>query len=151
MVVSLTMASGCSSVNMQSIDKHNIELEILDAFGGLVQASKSLDSNRYFEYFDKEHFTGLNADGTVWHSIDSLETLISAGFPMVEKVLSLEFKNVKVTVINQTTAILVNEYTQSMLLKSGDTISQSGGGTQVWSKADGVWKLVSVSASEASQ
>jgi hypothetical protein len=137
-------------MNMKSEDKNKVETEVLDAFKGLVQASESLDSNRYFAYFDKEKFSGLNADGTVWHSIKSLETIISAGFPMIEKTISLEFKNVKVTVINPTTAILVNEYTQSMLLKSGDIVKQSGGGTQVWFKSKSEWKLVSVSASEAS-
>ena len=69
---------------------------------------------------------------------------------MIEKITSLEFKNVKVTVINPTTAILVNEYTQTILLKSGDTINQSDGGTQIWSKYNSEWKLVSVSASDAS-
>ena len=134
---------------MEPIDKNKIELEVRDTFKSLAEASRSLDSTRYIEHFDKEKFTGLNADGTVWHSINGLEALISAGFPLIEKVISLEFKNVKVTVINQTTAILVNEYTQTTLLKSGDTVMQSGGGTQVWSITNSAWKLVSVSASEA--
>lgn len=134
---------------MKSIDKNKIEVEILDVFNGLVQASKSLNSRKYFDYFDKEKFTGLNVDGTVWHSIQSLEAMISSGFAMTEKITSLEFKNVKVTVINSTIAILVNEYTQSMQLKSGDVVTLSGGGTQVWSNSNKVWKLVSISASQA--
>ena len=150
-IASLITLSGCSTENMEYVDKNKLEAEVLDTFNGLVKASKSLDPNKYFEYFNKEKFTGLNADGTVWHCIENLETLIFSGFPMVERVTSLEFKNVKVTLINSTTAILVNEYTQSMLLKSGDTVNQSGGGTQVWSKFNGDWKLVSVSASEASR
>lgn len=133
---------------MKPIDK-NIEQEVLAAFDGLVKAAESLDADGYFAFFDKERFSGLNADGTVWHSFNDLQTLISSGFPMIEKNISLEFKNVKVTVINVTTAILVNEYTQSILLKSGDVVKQSGGGTQVWSKSDGTWKLVSVSASNS--
>jgi hypothetical protein len=133
---------------MKATDKKETETEVLAAFNGLVEASKSLNSDRYFEYFDKENFTGLNADGTVWHSISGLEAMIPAGFSMVEKITSLEFKNVKVTILNQTMAILVNEYTQSMLLKSGDVVTQSGGGTQVWFKRSGIWKLVSVSASD---
>lgn len=135
---------------MESSDKSITEIEVLAAFNGLVEASKSLNSNRYFEYFDKEKFTGLNADGTVWHSISGLEAMIPSGFAMVEKIISLEFKNVKVTVLNQTTAILVNEYNQLMLLKSGGEVTQAGGGTQVWFKESGIWKLVSVSASDVS-
>ncbi|MBY0574272.1 MAG: nuclear transport factor 2 family protein [Undibacterium sp.] len=136
-------------MNIESADTNQIEAEVRVAFEGLVQASTALDSNRYFDYFDKNKFTGLNADGTVWHSIQALEKIIYAGFPLVDKITSLEFKNVKVTVINPSTAILVNEFTQSILLKSGDTVKQSGGGTQVWVKTNGAWKLVSVSASDA--
>lgn len=134
---------------MKFENKHQIELEVLEAIKGLVDAVESLDSNRYFEYFDKEKFTGLNADGTVWHSIDDLEAIISSGFRVVEKNISLEFNKVKVTVINATTAILVNEYKQSILLKNSNIIEQAGGGTQVWFKSNGTWKLVSISASEA--
>lgn len=127
-----------------------VETEVLDAFKGLVDASTALDASRYFEYFDKVKFTGLNADGKVWHSIKDLEDLIVPGFSAVEKSISLEFFNVKVTVINSTTAILVNEFKQTILLKNGNVVEQSGGGTQVWSRSESAWKLVSVSASNAS-
>lgn len=146
----LINASGCGTVNMKSEKFRSVEAEVLDAFKGLVDASTGLDANRYFEYFDKEKFTGLNADGKVWHSIKNLEDLIVPGFSAVEKSISLEFFNVKVTVINPTTAILVNEFKQSILLKDGSVLEQSGGGTQVWSRSESVWKLVSVSASNAS-
>ncbi len=60
---------------------------------------------------------------------------------------SLKFPNVNVSVIDDNTAILVNEFTQTVLLRNGTTYTASGGGTQVWSKRSGQWKLVSVSAS----
>ncbi|MBV1909794.1 MAG: nuclear transport factor 2 family protein [Kangiellaceae bacterium] len=136
---------------MKSVNNEQIESEVLEAFKDLSEAAESLDTERYFEFFDKEKFTGLNTDGSVWHSFDNLEVLILSGFPIIEQSISLEFNNVKVTVINPTTAILVNEYIHSILLKSGDEVQQLGGGTQVWSKTNGLWKLVSVSASESSQ
>ena len=135
---------------MELVHNNKIETDVLTAFYGLVEASKSLDSNRYFEYYDTEKFTGLNADGTVWHSFKDLETLIDTGFSLTEKVIALEFKKVKVTVISPDTAILVNEYTQSTLLKNGDVVKGAGGGVQVWFKSGLAWKLVSVSASEVS-
>jgi hypothetical protein len=128
-----------------------IEAEVIGAFRGLVDASEALDSNRYFEYIDKDKFTGLSADGKAWHTFKDLENVISTGFQMVERIISLEFSNVKVTVINPSMAILVNEYKQTILLKNTDTVQQSGGGTQVWSKSENAWKLVSISASDASQ
>ncbi|WP_199608895.1 hypothetical protein [Flocculibacter collagenilyticus] len=42
---------------------------------------------------------------------------------------------------------LVNEYIQSMKLHDGRIVNSAGGGAQVWSKQNGSWKIVSVSAS----
>ncbi|MCE3264100.1 MAG: nuclear transport factor 2 family protein [Pseudoduganella sp.] len=135
---------------MNPADIGKIESEVLQAFEGLVEASRLLDPALYFEYYDKEKFTGLNADGKVWLSIEGLESLIMSGFPAIERSLSLEFANVKVTVIDRSTAILVNEFKQSLLLKDGRTVNSSGGGVQVWHLFQDKWKLVSVSASDAS-
>lgn len=52
------------------------------------------------------------------------------------------------SVIDSYTAVLVNEFVQSMTLKDGSIINVSGGGSQVWSKRSGNWKIVSVSASD---
>ena len=127
-----------------------IEAEVMAAFQGLVDASTALDATRYFEFIDNEKFSGLSADGKAWHAFRDLEQVVAGGFPMVEKITSLEFANVKVTVINQSTAILVNEFKQEILLKDGSVVRQAGGGTQVWSKNGDAWKIVSISASDAS-
>jgi hypothetical protein len=126
-----------------------IETEVLQAFEGLVEASRKLDPALYFECYDMEKFTGLNANGKVWLSIKELEDLITFGFSAIERSLALEFSNVKVTVIDRSTAILVNEYKQSLLLKDGSTVHSAGGGVQVWHRSQDKWKLVSVSASDA--
>lgn len=128
-----------------------IEAEVIDAFRELVDASEALDPSRYFEYIDQDKFTGLSADGKAWHTFKDLENVISTGFQTVERIISLEFANVKVTVINPSTAILVNEYKQTLLLKNAETAQQSGGGMQVWSKSENAWKLVGISASDVSQ
>lgn len=138
-------------MNTTMTNTTRIEAEVTGAFRGLVDASEALDSSRYFAYIDKEKFTGLSADGKAWHSFADLENVITTGFRMIERIVSLEFSNVKVTVINPSTAILVNEYKQSILLKNTEVVQQSGGGTQVWSKSGDAWKLVSISASDASQ
>jgi hypothetical protein len=93
----------------------------------------------------------LSADGKTWQSIKNLEDVIGPGFAAVDKIDSLEFFNVKVTVINETTAILVNEYKQRIILKDKSLVEQVGGGVQVWSREDDDWKLVSISASDASE
>lgn len=124
-----------------------LENEVLAAFHTLVDASKALDAKRYFQLFDAEKFVGLNSDGTNWNSIAELVPLIKTGFDTIEKVTSLEFPNINISIIDNNTAVLVNEFSQSMVLKNGASVSVSGGGTQVWSKRSGEWKLVSVSAS----
>lgn len=129
----------------QSISK--IEKEVQQSFDGLVEAAKSLDTERYFEFIDGEKFVGLNADGTNWNSITDLKKLIEPGFNSIEKVESLIFTNVRISVIDSNTAILVNEYEQKVLLKGGMYFDAAGGGTQVWSKNSGKWLLVSISSS----
>lgn len=124
-----------------------INKEIAQVFNELADVVKSLDVEQYAEFFNKEKFTALNADGTVTHSFEEFIDSYSVQISAVENYRSLEFKNVKITVINNKTAILVNEYDAVIVLKSGDEISTSGAGTQVWSNEDGNWKLVNVSSS----
>lgn len=124
---------------------------MLHAFDGLVDACRALDAERYFAFFDKERFSGLSAEGKAWHSIGVLEEVIHGGFAAVDEILALEFNNVKVTVINPSTAILVNEYRQTVRLKDGSVVHLAGGGSQVWVACGSAWKLVSVCASDARQ
>lgn len=146
MVLCLT---SCSSKNMKisEYSKSKIEQEIQQSFDGLVEASTALDTARYFEFIDSEKFIGLNADGTNWNSINGLKELIEPGFNAIEKVESLIFTNVRISVIDSNTAILVNEYEQEIQLKDGTHFKSAGGGTQVWSKESGKWLLVSISSS----
>lgn len=144
----LAVVTSCSQdIKLSEESRNRIEQEIRQSFNGLVDASNALDTERYFEYFELDKFVGLSADGTNWNSIDDLRALIKPSFDMVEKVESLEFTNVHISVIDPNTAVLVNEYEQRILLKSGEIVQDAGGGAQVWSKISGKWKLVSVSAS----
>lgn len=131
----------------ESMQEGAVVADIEAAFSGLVAAAKSLDADRYLDYFDKERFTGLNEDGTVAHSLDEFAKRYSAMVPLIERYRSLEFSRVKITVLNSTTAVLVNEYTAQVLLKTGVLVEAAGAGTQLWNLIDGNWKLVSVSSS----
>ncbi len=116
-------------------------------FNELIEASKTLDFDCYLELIDKDKFSGLNSNGSVMHSRDELEKIYRPGFSMMEKIESLEFTKVKITVINGTTVVLVNEYRDRTQLKNGDYASSEGGGCQVWSLILDSWKLVSISSS----
>ncbi|MEN1727479.1 MAG: nuclear transport factor 2 family protein [Pseudomonadota bacterium] len=128
-----------------------VETEVQVAFESLVAASRALDMDRYLEHFDREHFVGLNSDGRTWQSLAELEPLVRGGFATTEAVLELHFPTVKISVIDAVTAVLVNEFEQTLLMNDGTTVQIAGGGAQVWSKRSGAWKLVSVSASQAPQ
>lgn len=130
-------------------DPATVEREVLAAFGSLVEASQDLDAARYFSHFDADKFVGLNADGTVWQSLDDLEPMINEGFAAIATVTALVFDKVKVSVIDAQTAVLVNEFVQTIEFKHGGTAKYAGGGAQVWSKRSGAWKLVSISASNS--
>ncbi len=140
------MVAVCSMKLSEEI-QYEIEREIRQSFNGLVEAARALDVRRYFEFIDAEKFVGLNADGSNWNSIDELRELIEAGFNSIERVESLEFINIRISVIDVNTAVLVNEYQQRVLLKSGTHYDDAGGGAQVWSKASGKWLIVSIAAS----
>lgn len=144
-----TSMTAADAVPVQKQDTAKVEADVMRAFQGLVHASKALDEKRYLDYIDREKFTGLGADGKVWHSFKDLENIIVPGFRMVDKIISLEFPVVKITVINPSTAILSNEFRQTIRLKNADLVRQSGGGTQVWAKSGDAWKLVSISASDS--
>lgn len=148
LIACLILLTGCASTEpLDANQKLKIEAEVKAAFESLYKAAQNLDADAYFNHFDREKFTGLNADGTVWQSIAPLEKIIRPGYKWVTRVDSLTFSNVKITVLDAQTAILVNEYEMQMTLKKGNTMTDAGGGSQVWSKRSGRWLLVSVSAS----
>ncbi len=124
-----------------------IKAEVNAAFQELIEASNALDFDRYLALFDTTRFSGLHTDGTVMHSIEDLVSTYKPGFAMVDAIEHLAFQNVKITVIDSNTAILVNEYTERSRLKTGTITEGKGGGTQVWSRQTGAWKLVSISSS----
>lgn len=128
-------------------DTKLIEKEVYQAFEKLTESAKSLDVESYIANFDEDLFSGLNDDGSVLHSLGDLENLYRQQVPALKKYISLEFKNVKITIIEENVAVLVNEFEASVLLITGDEAHAEGGGTQVWHKKNGEWKLVSVSSS----
>lgn len=134
-------------MELSETKNNEITKEINQVFKGLAEAAKTLDVGEYAKFFDKERFTALNADGTVTHSFEDFINSYSEQISALKSYKSLEFKNVKITIINSTTAILVNEFDAIVVFRSGDEISASGAGTQVWSKVENSWKLVSVSSS----
>jgi len=138
-----------SSKAVELTEKLQAEIvnDIQPSFEGLVEAAKALNTERYFTFIDSKNFVGLNADGTNLNSITDLRNLIESGFNAIEKVESLTFTNVNISVVDSNTVILVNEYEQKVRLKSGDNYTIAGGGTQVWSKTSGTWLLVSISSS----
>ncbi|WP_199608896.1 hypothetical protein [Flocculibacter collagenilyticus] len=87
-------------------DNTEIKKEVLASFQSLVQASKDLDATHYFEHFNTHKFVGLNSDGTNWNSIEDLSPIINNGFSSIKEVTLLKFTNVKISVIDQNTAIL---------------------------------------------
>ena len=149
LVVLLFLTTGCVQKDMNLANQTEIEIEseVNQAFKGLIEAAKSLNVDLYLSFLDKQKFTSLNEDGSVFHNFSDFENMFRQQIPFLEKYESLLFENVKITVINRSTAVLVNEYIAEVVLKSGDTVSASGAGTQVWSKESGSWKLVNISGS----
>ena len=128
-------------------DGDTIRAHVDAAFAELVSAVQSLDIDHYLTFFDRERFTALNADGTVVHTFAEFAHATREQLSGIRAYESLAFDRVKITVVNETTAILVNEYRATVVLMSGETATAAGAGTQVWSAASGDWKLLHVASS----
>ena len=144
-VCALCVISACSdeAQKLSQEEEAHITDEVLQSFDSLVAAAKSLEAEPYFAHFAKDRFTGT-MDVTVLSSFQELETMYTQYLPEIKAYLSLEFDNVKVTVIDRDAAILVNEFSESIELASGDTLSMHGSGVQVWAREASEWKLISV-------
>ena len=140
-------ACGQQDARLSKAEELKIHEAINQSFTGLAAAAKSLDAYSYYKYFDADKHTSLNEDGTVTHSFKEFKKTYDVQIPYIKEYKSLEFSNVKITVVDKNTAILVNEYKAEVLMKSGDVITALGAGTQVWSNTTGEWKLVNVSSS----
>lgn len=133
--------------DMAEADWHS---EVTSAFEALVDSAQSLDLDRYFSLFDKPRFTALNANGTVVHGFEEFEAVYREQIQVVERYNSLSFEKVRLTLLTADVCILVNEYSAELVLKSGDVVSATGAGTQVWCKASGAWLLTHISSSDRS-
>lgn len=122
-----------------------MEAEVEAAFEELVSATKNGDHGRYFDLFDTETFTALNADGSTLPSFDAFKDLYAPQLGAVKRYQSLEFDPIHIRIIDANTAVLVNEYSAEVELTSGTIVSASGAGAQIWSKRSGEWKLVHIS------
>lgn len=129
----------------------SVEAEVRQRFEALAVAARLLDVPAYLAFFDASAFSALNGDGTVMHALPPFAEMYRASIESVEGYVSLEFDRVHVSPISDDVAILVNEYTAVVRLKTGDVVEGTGAGSQVWSKASGEWLLVSVSSSSAGQ
>jgi len=127
-----------------------IEAEVRQAFQGLVEAARSLEAAPYLAYLARDGFTA-QLDGIVFPSYEAFSMMYSEQLPSIEAFLSLEFDNVQVSLLNRTTAVLVNTFTETIVLASGDTLDLAGGGSQVWTRTGAGWKLVHISGSTRPQ
>ena len=148
-LVSLGMlaVAACTNTSTAENDTSEIEGEVLARFESLAASAQKTDHNEYLAHFDREHFTALNADGTVTHGFDDFRAAFTTGAQNIARYHSLEFENVKVSVLPPSTAILVNEYSAEIELVSGDVVTVAGAGTQVWHKSNNEWILSHVSSS----
>ena len=146
----LLLVIGCvdSSEDPSERERQTIITEVERSFDSLAAAAKSLDPDQFLHHFDEPSFSGV-IDGRVLSSFDEFESLYREGLPLIREYLSLEFSNVSVRVLNRSTAVLVNEYVETIVLVAGDTLTVSGVGGQVWVRRGNTWRLSNVSGGVA--
>jgi|5_EtaG_2_1085323.scaffolds.fasta_scaffold02426_6 hypothetical protein len=82
-------------------EKIQIKTEVGASFDSLVESTKVQDWESYFNHFDENNFSGLNADGTVWESFEDFKASVIPGFQMIESSDSLVFPIVKISLIDK--------------------------------------------------
>ena len=141
-----SLFAGCSSLQTAvSRQQEELKSEVEAVFNDLVDAAKAGDIERYFSFFNVETFTALTADGSAIGTFDEFRERVCPQLESVERYNSLKFDPVTISVLDASHAVLVNEYSAEVVLKSGVVVAASGAGTQVWSKRGGTWRLVHVS------
>lgn len=143
----MLLLSACGVEDSQLTEDQEILIqnEIEDAFTELRKAAKTLNHERYLSFFDETSFSVLNADGTTLRIFEAFKNSYLPQLKHIKAYNSLKFDPVNINVIDTHNAILVNEYSAEVMLKSGEVIATSGAGIQFWSKRTGEWKLVHVS------
>ena len=136
------MLLGCQSRHepMNSSESQRIVTDVRAAFDGLVTASKALDTEGYFGYFSRDGFSAM-LQGSATLSYDEFEQFYRLQVPQIKEIISLEFPVVEIQPIDLNTALLINEYTETIRLSSGEIIDSEGGGSQLWVKRDDKWLL----------
>ena len=87
LVALLFLTTGCVQKDMDLADKTEIEIEseVNQAFKGLIEAVKSLNVELYLSFLDKEKFTSLNEDGSVFHNFSDFENMFRQQIHFLEK------------------------------------------------------------------
>lgn len=121
-----------------------IEAQVETRFEDLVSATTSNDYDRYFSLFDKDSFSATSTDGSIIQSFDVFKLKYEPQFAQIKSYKSLDFDPVKIRVIDPNNVILLNQYRAEVELTSGDIVSASGAGVQIWAKRQTGWVLVHV-------
>ncbi|MEO1028680.1 MAG: hypothetical protein AAFX02_06435 [Pseudomonadota bacterium] len=111
-----------------------IEDQISARFESLAATARAGAFEQYLSHMDRDAISTLNADGSTFVSLDEFRSAYAPQFNLIEAYNYLNFDPVRIEIIDANTAILINEYVAKLVLKSGETITASGAGAQVWSK-----------------
>lgn len=143
----LSLLGACVSeqASTPSWQQTDVKSEIEIAFRELVGAAQSNDSERYFSFFEPNAFTAMSSDGSILPTFEAFRLIYEPQLAAVQKYISLDFEAVEIRLIDKQTAILLNEYNAELILVSGERVSASGAGVQVWVKRSDQWKLAHVS------
>jgi len=120
-----------------------VEDEVRQAFDNLTQASRTLNHDRFLAHFEPEGFS-IVINGETRFDFDEFSEFYLTQSTQIERIDTLNFDLVHITVLNPNSAILLNHYTQTLQLKSGEMIEASGSGTQIWVRRGDNWKIIHV-------
>lgn len=129
------------SQNLSGTEIKKIKTEVFKAFNKSIEAGEKLDIKGIESNIDDALRTGFIDNGTYFKTFSDLMTVFKQNIKGLES-QELEITNKKVTLLSENKAILTTSGKYKAKILDGRTLDGEFAWTFIYSKTDGVWKVI---------
>ena len=123
-------------------DTATVEKAVLEANARMMQASNSLDADKFFAFILDSDKGPIIQDGQVFRTRAAALDVVRAGFQGMSKI-DRKYNQTYVTVISPETALLTASGSYTATLSDGQTVMSGPFAVSlVWVLRDGQWKVL---------
>jgi ketosteroid isomerase-like protein len=132
----LAVESGSTVANQEAIEK-----AVVEANGRIIQASNSLDADKFFGFILDSDKGAIIQDGQLFKTRAEALEVVRMGFQATAR-MDRRFNQTYVTVLSPTTALLTGTGSYTATLQDGGTASGTFAASLVFVLKDGQWKIL---------